>query len=784
MAGKGRAAFGSLATAAACVLALALACALGGAALAPQTAWADDGTETTTGAKENLCDSGKVYKQDGYIVAETDVALVAVEENTGLWYNVYSEYDTTAWAGFSADIASSWVLDAIGNVGSTERTAFAEAIDNLDCTTNVTLPSKVLETEISLIEVDGSDAQSAVTSLNLSATSISDLSEYSPLQEFTGLKSIVFPASMTSMGTVGSVECPLESVTFTGEKPPSNRDGFGAVYLSSTGSVSVPAASASAYFSSLLNRSEGNGGFSSSNSHNIKIVSNGQVGTLTTKQQVFGVAGDSNPVVVDDDTGLAFFKNANNTTLTCIGYNELGKVDKSNVDLAIPSEVTSGGVTYEVTSIENMAFIGGPSNDGGNSTTLKSLTIPESVTSIGSGAFRRLTLSKPLVIPETVTNLGTNILYLCRIPGLTVYGARTVPDGMLTWANVGEASFPEVTTFGEHVFNDATLTSLEVNPNISSDSLTEDLLKNARTDSLTYISGPKELVDQYAGIVEANATKLEGTYYTVTTDMSSVGLGASKQIVEGGKTAKFPADDPERAGYDFAGWKAAEDTGWTFEKPVTKDLTVAPQWTLVAPKVTVNADNAKPVEGDTVTLTATAEHDAEDVTFTYQWSKDGKAIDGATEATLKVTEPGEYAVEVTAKDAAGLTAEAASDAVKVAFSTKPAGPDPDPSDKPTGGNTGDNGNGSDNGNGAGDTGNGTGNGAGNNGNANADNATTGDTGNTNAGNSNTAADKPAKPAALAKTGDAVPAVALAATGVAAAAAAVCGFAAFRRSRAR
>ncbi|MDO4290252.1 MAG: hypothetical protein Q4C41_03365 [Eggerthellaceae bacterium] len=47
---------------------------------------------------------------------------------------------------------------------------------------------------------------------------------------------------------------------------------------------------------------------------------------------------------------------------------------------------------------------------------------------------------------------------------------------------------------------------------------------------------------------------------------------------------------------------------------------------------------------------------------------------------------------------------------------------------------------------------------------------------------NTTTDKPAKPAALAKTGDAVPATALAAAGVAAAAAIACGFAAFRKGR--
>ncbi|MDO4290239.1 MAG: hypothetical protein Q4C41_03300 [Eggerthellaceae bacterium] len=60
------------------------------------------------------------------------------------------------------------------------------------------------------------------------------------------------------------------------------------------------------------------------------------------------------------------------------------------------------------------------------------------------------------------------------------------------------------------------------------------------------------------------------------------------------------------------------------------------------------------------------------------------------------------------------------------------------------------------------------------------NGNTGDNGNGGAGDTTT--DKPAKLSALAKTGDAVPATALAAAGVAAAAAIACGFAAFRKGR--
>ncbi|MDO4290247.1 MAG: InlB B-repeat-containing protein [Eggerthellaceae bacterium] len=67
----------------------------------------------------------------------------------------------------------------------------------------------------------------------------------------------------------------------------------------------------------------------------------------------------------------------------------------------------------------------------------------------------------------------------------------------------------------------------------------------------------------------------------------------------------------------------------------------------------------------------------------------------------------------------------------------------------------------------------------------ADPQPTPDPGQGNGGTTNTTADTAAaKPAALAKTGDAVPATALAAAGVAAAAAIVCGFAAFCKRRAR
>ena len=64
--------------------------------------------------------------------------------------------------------------------------------------------------------------------------------------------------------------------------------------------------------------------------------------------------------------------------------------------VVIPSTVTYDGQTYQVTRIGYEAFYGSPS--------ITSITIPESVTSIGENAFNNVTLSS-LTIPESVTSI-------------------------------------------------------------------------------------------------------------------------------------------------------------------------------------------------------------------------------------------------------------------------------------------------------------------------------------------------------------------------------------------
>ena len=54
-------------------------------------------------------------------------------------------------------------------------------------------------------------------------------------------------------------------------------------------------------------------------------------------------------------------------------------------------------------------------------------------------------------------------------------------------------------------------------------------------------------------------------------------------------------------------------------------------------------------------MTAQPSHDAENITYTYQWYKDGQLLEGQTQSTLTVSENGSYTVKVTAADGKNTT---------------------------------------------------------------------------------------------------------------------------------
>lgn len=154
--------------------------------------------------------------------------------------------------------------------------------------------------------------------------------------------------------------------------------------------------------------------------------------------------------------------------------------------------------------------------------------------------------------------------------------------------------------------------------------------------------------------------------YTVTLDTNGGEPLDDLAIDHGEQIAQLMAT---RTGYTLTGWTDADGNAVKFPITVTSDLALTAQWKLDAPEVTITADKSDKDAhtGDTVILTANPSHALGGATYTYQWYKGRKKIEGATEKTLEVTKDGEYTVDVVAHDGKNESAAATSNSITLAF---------------------------------------------------------------------------------------------------------------------
>ena len=129
----------------------------------------------------------------------------------------------------------------------------------------------------------------------------------------------------------------------------------------------------------------------------------------------------------------------------------------------IPSTVISDGITYNVTSIGDFAFsesLGTHDND------LTSITIPNSVTSIGKWAFAGCWKLTSVTIPNSVTSIGAQAFRVCEkletvnIPN----GVTSIAEGTFIDCAFSSITIPEsVTTIDAEAFHGCrNLTSITI----------------------------------------------------------------------------------------------------------------------------------------------------------------------------------------------------------------------------------------------------------------------------------------------------------------------------------
>lgn len=155
----------------------------------------------------------------------------------------------------------------------------------------------------------------------------------------------------------------------------------------------------------------------------------------------------------------------------------------------------------------------------------------------------------------------------------------------------------------------------------------------------------------------------EGTWSTTALTFAYQWLRDGEPI-EGATAAEYApvvADLGKQVSVKVTATKSGHNPGSSTSDPVTVDKGAAPQ-NSAAPEVT-----GTPELGETLTV-SDGEWDLEDLTFGYQWLRDGEAIEGATEATYVVTEDDlgtELAAEVTASKDGHEDGSATSEGVAV-----------------------------------------------------------------------------------------------------------------------
>ena len=177
-----------------------------------------------------------------------------------------------------------------------------------------------------------------------------------------------------------------------------------------------------------------------------------------------------------------------------------------------------------------------------SNTEITSVTIPESVTSIGIAAFRWNYLTS-IIIPESVTSIGAgafagNFLTEVLIPNsVIIIGGDGVVGGAFDGNYLTSVNIPNsVTTIGRQAFFGNYLTSIEI-PNSVTVLELEAFRSNRLTsvtlpDTMTYIGHASFSDNQLTGIIIPDSVNAIGSYAFANNPLTRITIGADVRFTD------------------------------------------------------------------------------------------------------------------------------------------------------------------------------------------------------------------------------------------------------------
>ncbi len=314
---------------------------------------------------------------------------------------------------------------------------------------------------------------------------------------------------------------------------------------------------------------------------------------------------------------------------------------------------------------------------------LKSVTIPDSVTSIGDKAFEWCSGLKSVIIPDSVTSIGYSAFKGCS--GLT---SLTIPDGVtsigdyaFSWcSSLTSVTIPDgVTSIGYEAFYGCSgLTSVTLPASVTSIGVSAFIYCVNLSEVYAPAAVKSQIVDAFGGSQNLRNVKVYcgDVYVKLAVDDDCVGMGtvSGNGAYSAGKKVTLKATPAK--GCVFAGWRRAEDSAPYQDELLSKEASFAyvvptNHVTIVArfakgdddaASLVVNVEDVTTAADGTIgTLGEDGKYSLDLSTFVSSLSQPKLAVSGlpsgvkydAKTMTVsgKATKPGVYEVTVSATNA-------------------------------------------------------------------------------------------------------------------------------------